>query len=406
MKRQILIVVGALVVVTVLSLWLGGSGKVDRSRLPSTFSTGPEGCKAVYLALQELGLEVSRFRRAYQWLGKHRGTLIAVDPGKMVVRARELSKLKEWIRKGNHLIFFEGTAPLRMPWERDDKEATEERSKGDRVRKRSNFAREFGLTRMNSSVPGRRTVPVVVDGVEGVGEISASKDVHWKEPKPPWKTLVADESGPLVVARKLGAGKVIAFADLTMITNKYVKEDHNLRFLLAMLYAEGRPKEILFDEYHHGHVMAGSLWQYIGASVFLWVLLQCGVGCVLFLYSRRAGLAGRFRSLSPATGRSSLEQVASMAHIFESCRAGSEALNAILRRTLAGISRRRGVPLKSLEDGTFAKKGPRASGELQEVSRLVAECRKSIRAGDTPEKYLALARELMEAHDRIVTRRR
>ncbi len=406
MRRQVLIVVSVLVLVSVLSVLLGRSKDVDRSPIPSTYSAGPQGCKAVYLALQELGLNVSRLRSAYPWLGQRPGTLVVVDPARSAVRERELTKLKEWIRKGNHLVFFEGSTALRMPWEEDPNEKGKETSKAGRSRKRSSFAREFGLDRKSASVPGRRSVPVSVDGVEGLGSINVSKKVHWGKPKDPWNTLVGDESGPLVVTRKLAAGKVTAIADRTMITNKYVNTDHNLRFFLAVLLADGRPKEILFDEYHHGHVLAGSLWKYIGSSVFMWVLLQCGVGCVLFLYSRRARLAGRFRSLSAPIGRSSLEQVASMAHIFESCRAGSAALEAILKRTLGGISRRLGIPLKSLEDGTLARTGPRSGAEWEDLSRLVEDCRKSVSAGDTPEKYLALARRLGEVNQRIVKRRR
>ena len=95
-----------------------------------------------------------------------------------------------------------------------------------------------------------------------------------------------------------------------------------------------------------------------------------------------------------------------MANIFGACKASSVALEAILRRTSVRISRRLGIPLKSLEDGKFAKSGLRSTEEWADFARLLAQCQKAVRIGAPLEESLELARSLTEARNRIFNRRR
>ncbi len=222
MRRQVILVVVLVAAVSIVSLWSAVTKEVDRSPIPSTFSAGPKGCKAVYLTLQDLGIKTSRLRRGYQWLANQRGTLIVVDPGTIRPRPREITKLKEWIKKGNQLVFFEGPGLVPKPWKNYGQE--EEQGPSGRSRKggRTALGAEFGLGLVRSETPQRQVVPVAMEGVRGVERVSFSKGVHWKTPKKAWTILVRDDSGPLVLVRKLGSGKVTAIADRTMISNQYL----------------------------------------------------------------------------------------------------------------------------------------------------------------------------------------
>lgn len=174
--------------------------------------------------------------------------------------------------------------------------------------------------------------------------------------------------------------------------------------MLALLLEQGRPREILFDEYHHGHIATYSFWGYVGSSVFALIFLQVAVGGALFFYSRRARNAGRFRSLSRPAGRSTMEYVNSMAGVFETSRGGYLALEALLRRFLGRVTRTTGAPLKVLDQETLARVIVRGPGGT-DLTDLVQRCRNAASAGDDSDLPVRLARELALAQRGLERRR-
>lgn len=390
-----------LIVAASLLLIIGGILSVLTARtlrrppaFPTTYSAGPEGCKALYLVLKELGLPVERYRRPLKQLKTQSGVLAIIDPRKVPFSGREIKKLKEWIRTGNRLILFQGAESWIY---RTDKEKKWKRRR-PAAGIFNDWGYQFGLeVASKSDEPRRNTVPVALPGVEGLGKISVSSEARWKKPLKEWSILAKDEQGPILVTRKMGKGDVVALSDMTLPTNKFIDKEHNLKLLIALLLEKGRPQAILFDEYHHGRILHGSLMGYIGSSVFLWILAQGFLAAFLIFYTRRARLAGRYHSLSEPVGRSSLEYVQSMANIFASCKAAGPALDAILRRFLLELSRRSGISMKKLEDDSDAGVAVIAKGVSEETGELVAQCRRVVRTNDTPDAALELAQRLAEA---------
>ena len=231
--------------------------------------------------------------------------------------------------------------------------------------------------------------------LRGVKRLSVSNRTRWKNPADKWTTLVRDENGPIIVTGKMGKGEVIAISDASIATNRALPLDQNVRLIPALLLQKGKPATVLFDEYHHGYALAESFWHYTASSVFGWILLQVFVAGVLFLYSRRASHAGRFRSLIQPKGRSSLEYVHSMANVFESSKAGTVALDAILRRFLIQLSRKAGIPLKNL-DKEADEQIRSLVGTKGESSDLIRECREAVREGKATSRTFVLARRLGE----------
>jgi len=396
-ERKLMVVLGLLFFVGVTILVLATRGSPDRSSVPSTYSVHPKGLKALYLTLQELGVPVKRFRRTLSRLGSEQGVLVMVDPRRAPFGSRETKKLKQWIKKGNRLILFQG--PGRKKPKKPDEKAEKKKGRTPWEGRFDPIAHKFGLKIKRTEEAGRETLAVSIPGLEGAGPISVSRIARWSDTPDDWTRLAGDDRGPVLLIKEMGEGSVVALCDPTLPSNRYLKREHNLRLVLALLLNGGKPAAVLFDEYHHGHALSDSLAGYLNSSVFSWIMLQIMVGAALFFYSRRARQSGRYRSLALPKGRSSLEYVDSMAHIFESCKASSVALEAILSRFIGRLSRSSGVSRLRLDDGSIDKIRVRAPAESGDVTGLVRDCRQALAAPDTtegadPDKALALARRL------------
>ncbi|MFC1836198.1 DUF4350 domain-containing protein, partial [Thermodesulfobacteriota bacterium] len=337
---------------------------------------------------------------------------------------REARKLKEWIKEGNRLLIFQGLG-WRSSKEKKEKEKSDD---GPSVFLQGMYnapARHFGLRIRKAAGKPRSIVEVSEPGLAGVESISVSGRARWKRPhkekptekkpivekvaeekpaggKPTeektaddWTFPVVDTKGPIVAVKKLGEGKVIAISDATFAANENLAKADNLKLILALLLSDSSHQQVIFDEYHHGNKDAESTWRYVGATLFLWLLVQLLLGFVLLFYSRRARHAGRYQSLDEPTGRSSLEYVESMANIFDACKASSVALDAILRHFLSRLARRTG--LRRMDDNALKGIGSRFGGKMGDLATLVSDCRQAAVSEAGPDEALRLANRLGRA---------
>jgi hypothetical protein len=393
LKHKVLLL-SCFIALAVVSWIVWGGNSSDPTRLTSsTYSTGPKGAKALYLALEELHVNVKRFRRSSAALDSQRGTLVVYDPKAIPIGTREAKKLKAWVSKGNRLVIIAGRGGLFA--------SRACAGKACNVESPTRALQHFGLSLQKMADISRTKLSATLPEIPEKLEVSAATNPRWKKPGKEWTILAEDDSGPILLTRTIGKGQITALCDPTIFSNQYIRDDQNLRLALAVLLGNGRPTEVLFDEYHHGHVMEDSFWSYVGSSVFAWVLFQTVIGLGLFFYSRRGAYAGRFRSLAPPKGRSSMEYIASMANVLESCKAGPAALEAVLTRFVGQISRRFGVPARNLEQGRLPA-GSAATGPADEAVKLIRECRKAIRSDDDSDASVNLARQLAAARQKII----
>ncbi len=370
---------------------------------PSTFSARPNGYKALFLLLDELNLPVARLRSRYTRLESTNGVLVVLDPHVVPFSMREVKSLKKWIRNGNTLILFHGGPKIRIPpapiWgqQADSKKKPRDNSKQKKQKeaKGSSLAHKLDLVLTRTGKAIRSTVDVSWPKLYEVKKLSVSERTRWKGTGDKWTTVVGDKGGPIIVSLKMGKGEVIAVSDASIASNQALSLDQNVRLIPALLLQNGKPDRVLFDEYHHGYALAKSFWHYVSSSIFGWILLQVLVAGAFLLYSRRASHAGRFRSLTQPTGRSSLEYVHSMANVFESSKAGTVALDAILQRFLSQLSRRAGIPLWNLERDADEQIGS-LFGEPDGSGNVIRECREAVRSGTETSRTFALARRLSE----------
>lgn len=399
-RQKTLLLLAFPLVAMVSALLVGQGSNLELVPSSSSYSAGPAGTKALYLLLQELKLSPSRYRRAFRDLAYLPGTMIVANPQYVEFTRKQGRDLEAWVKKGNRLIVFEAA----RAWSSLPKASYGQYTSfsGRRVRGPAHY---FGLRTKEFPDKPRKTLTASLPGLTEEINISVSCETRWSKPSPAWTVLAKDESGPLLLTKKLGDGQVFACSDPSIISNRYLDREQNLRLALGLVVGKDRRGAISFDEFHHGYRLEESFWSYVGSSVFAWVFFQIAIGFAVFFYSRRAELAGRFRSLAPRGGRSTTEYVDSMSDIFESCKADSAALEAILDRFLGRVSRVLGIPLKSLDRASLSKSAIRLPGGTEDLSALIEKCRRVIRTGETRE-IVAMARELAIQESTLGDRRR
>jgi hypothetical protein len=399
-KLKLLFVLGFVAAAAALAFLRPSRGDMTGRYTPSTYSSGPSGCKALYLLLDELRLPVKRFRQSFLRLPGHHGVLVITGPGMSSFRRREMVRLEQWIKDGNRLILCDGfpRSPSSFGWDEPDKK---ESRRGSETRRSSSPSAYFHLSLNKSSSASRSTLTVPLPGMEGSVCLSASAESRWETAPREWDMLAGDQAGPLMITRALGKGTVTALADPSLISNSELGREQNLRLILALLLAPGRPEEILFDEYHQGHAAERTLLSYFISSGFFGILIQASVGLGLFFFSKRAQLSGRYRPLASPVGRSSLEYVDSMARVYESCKAAPLALDAIRARFLGEVSHRAGIPIKKLRESKPAQVAAWVGDEKGNLAEVLEECRRVIKSAKGTDETLSAARKLALAARRI-----
>jgi hypothetical protein len=399
-RQKTLLLLAFPLVALVSALLVGQGSNLELVPSSSSYSAGRAGTKALYLLLQELKLSPSRYRRAFRDLESFPGTMIVANPQYAEFTPSQGRDLEAWVKKGNRLIIFEAAGAWSI-WPRaSGGQYTSISGRRDR-----GPARYFGLKMKEFPDQPRKTLTASLPGFSGEIGISVSCETRWLKPSSDWTVLAKDDSGPLLLTKKLGDGRIFACSDPSIISNRYLDREQNLRLALGLVAGKEHRREVFFDEFHHGYRLEESFWTYVGSSVFAWLFFQIAIGFAVFFYSRRAEIAGRFRSLSPRGGRSTTEYVDSMANIFESCKADSAALEAILDRFLGRVSRVLGIPLKSLDRASLSRSAVRLPGGTEDLSGLIERCRRVIRTGE-PREIVAMARELAIQESTLDDRRR
>jgi hypothetical protein len=379
-RLKVFFVVLILAIVALLAFSHTETTDCDK-KTASTYSTGKNGTKALYLLLPELKYPVERFEKNLTKL-KEPGIMLSCRPMLRGVMSKEAAAVKGWVEAGNTLVI------ANAPFATDPVCGFRGNIRGlDAV---------FGLT-LESKGSGRSQINAVLPGFLNEFTISVSNAARWKKPRDKWQVIVEDEHGPVVVQRKFVRGKVIAVSDPTIFSNEHILDSQNYLFVLALLTGDKKRKKLFVDEYHHGHVTTETLTQYVNASVFALIFAQLAIGAFLFFYSRRARYAGRFRSLTEPRGRSSVEYVQSMANVLESCNANAAALEAIFNRYLHLLGRKTGIPIKMLKTG----KNIGARGGIEIPAGLIRECKRSLTSETYPEYMLNLAQKMAAARRKL-----
>jgi Domain of unknown function (DUF4350) len=279
----------------------------------SSYSVQPDGAKAAYLVLKELGFDVQRSFEpiAEQRVDSAKTALILASPFE-VPSGRDVRALRLFVERGGTVIAFGSKAGLFLPGVTAEKPER----------------REHQLLTFHPALPG----PLTRDAPE----LSAQERTRPSLDAAYLPVYASDREVGVVTAR-FGDGRVIWCFDDTPIQNSGLQRAANLHFLVNAV-GIGGPRRVLWDEHYHGE--RRSLWSYLAATPLPWAALQLGIMAVV-------AVAGAARRRGPIWSRvaeprtSPLEFIDTMGSLYERAGSSREAIESArtrLRRRLAGAA--------------------------------------------------------------------
>ncbi len=296
---------------------------------PSSFGTGGEGARLLYLAMEELELPVAR--RTTPYVGSDSlggGTLVLLAPSESP-SPLELRALNEWLRGGGTLIY--AARPDDLTLDSLGLALVSLRPVGQSVRDAVRWREPAATPSGHPWAAGTGSVTGFEDGFADTSRVVRAGAT-------PLLLLPGGRFGALTWP--VGKGRVVAFATAEPLRNRAVRQGGAAAlFARAAAAAPGRP--LRFDEYHHGYRSG----QGTGKALLRFLretgpgrgVLQLAVAALalLLLLGRRFGAA---IPPPPARRRSPLEHVEALAGAYRQAGARATARRLIA----AGLTRRLG----------------------------------------------------------------
>lgn len=338
-----------------------GQGAFDPTRDHSSLRTNPWGTKAYRQLLKRCGVDAETWDRPLDELTGRVELLMILDPQRSLSED-EQEGLLDWVRGGGRLVLalygekigrpalacqagscgVEGGPDIRLLLARlglllDARGASEARARVEEASaltadvSRVIIPSAYRLVRAESNKKLRASL--VEHGVEEetVAELEMLEGLEVR-------TDLACDHGLVLVTIGLGKGRVHVLAEVEILANGEVSEADNVVLAANLVFADGAPERVHFDEYHHyvGRTFGAGRAEVDARPVWwtLWALLA-----VAAIYA--VGRGWRFGApvvKADEARRSSADYVRAFADIYSRARAGEAALEmlaASFRRSLA-----------------------------------------------------------------------
>jgi Domain of unknown function (DUF4350) len=368
--RRLLLAGGAVfVAILTVTIVLGGA-TLDASEVPTTYSVGSGGARAIYLLLPSLGYAVDRWVRPPDELtDAARTTLVLADPQGAPTPA-ERDALDTFLAHGGRVVATGPTGAVFLAAHVEDRSIA-----------------TGPWTRATGLVPSAET--------RAAPSITLSPRAYWPDSAPGIPMYAA--TGRTVVAQvPLGTGEAYWWASATPLTNAGLQEPGNLEFVLAELGPPGH-RRVLFDEYFHGArpTLIGSVL----ATPAKWLFVQLGLVAlvVVLTYSRRSGPV-----VMPAVESrlSSLEYVRTMGSLYRRAGAAVVPVQIASRRLRAWVTRRLGLTSGAQTAELEAAIRGHWRVDADTVAATLDACDRALAAGPSlaPRQALAVVRGLDELY--------
>jgi hypothetical protein len=364
----ILVVAGSLMVGLSVAAFLISPGDAAVRVPGSSYSARPDGMKAAFLVLKDLGHAVERSFDPLAELRANPGAtaLVIANPSQSP-SLQDQRALQSFVRSGGSVIAFGRRAAAFLP-------GVGQVAEGEPGR-----VRDFGaslpsaLTRGAPKLSARAVVPPKLDAA--------------------YVPVYGSLESPGVVTARIGAGQIIWCLDHGAVSNDGIARANNVRLLANAAGAPGR-RTIVWDEHYHGE--RRSFWSYVAATPLPWGLGQLAVVALagLAAVSRRRGPL-RSRSAEPRT--SPLEFIDTMASLYERAgvgRAAVESARLTLRRRLAAAS---GLPVAAGDERLASAAAVRPGIDPARTKAALSAAADALRRGTTREQdVVAIVAELQD----------
>lgn len=323
----------------------------------STFNSGDEGTKILLQYLDRLGIEAHTLQDFDELPEQGTIVVVATEPFAKAASAADAGSIRDWVEQGGRLVMV-GPYAAELP-------------RGD-------------LSGSSTTGETRQLEPlfpsIYVQGVERVqvGETRLLLD------DPAWVAHLKDIDGQVLVSRTFGQGEVVWLAGAYPLSNAGLGNADNARLATLLVAAE---QPVYFDEYHHGFVRGGGVWERLGGNgrAALTVALAALAIALVALARRVAPAIERPEPRKVRTGA----YIASLADLYRKAGARAEALATLEEGLRSAVVRRYG------SHAAAEGRDPRSAAAL-ERSRALREA-----GAMTEEQFTSMARELARARQEV-----
>jgi hypothetical protein len=405
----------ALIVLALLGLLLVAAIErvAERGRFVRPFSSygsGPEGTRAFYLLLGELGFSTVRWSQDLARLPRG-ATLLALGSCarglSRPISRYEHADLLRWIERGGVLIvagarnyvprelgvgFSDDSecAAHRVTADEDDTDTEDEAdsSKGEQSAKPAadggRPAPDAGEPAPIASAPAAdehgtlwgvpmgaplEGLPIVPFHDAGRFELERPAEVETLLGVPPAAGAQSTELVPLAIVVQRGQGRVIALAGASLLQNRELADSEGAPLLTRILQRYANTGPLIFDEYHLGLGERRSLMQYLRQSGALPAVLQLLVIVVVALVRAGARFGAVQVPAEPKPG-GTVSFVTALGRLYGKADDRAAAVRLIARAGIARIARHHGIrhlQPDALERELATRAAPRAVAAVQTI---------------------------------------
>jgi len=372
-SRDVMLLAGSTLFVVVVS---AAAALLEPAATPpgtgSTYSAGPRGAKAAFLALKRLGYRVER---SYEPLAD-----LTVDPGgTILVVASPAGPTSEADRKAvqrfldaGGTLLATGAVGSLLP---NLKTATL-RAALDEFAPRE--ATTFHAARHDALTDGVHWISMTPDATAfSVGE--------------PYLALFGEGPTTAVLSATIGAGRAIWWSGSDPLVNASIAKPGHVELLLNALGPAGA-RRVIWSEYYHGH--GRSFWSYLAGTPAPVALAQCALVALVALatFGRRQGPV---RSVASESRTSVLEFVEALAGLYRKAGATAGAVEISLARARRVLSSATGLPAGCTDERIAAASAGRLGLDQDQVHATLRESAEAVGRDDLPPRTaLSLVRRL------------
>ena len=376
-RRDIIALAVVLFALAAVALAVRPAGEGGDDPRVSTFLTGPNGAAALYMLLEELDIPARRLLRT--WSTDSTNDVIVVLAPSQPATPHEVESLRAWIESGGTLVYGAGgsggvAAMLGLQLQRTMPDTLGALAS----------VRWTGVTAFPAG-------HAWTDGIDSIaGFAYAFSDVNGGLQGGAATVLMRTAEGhPTVVTFSLGAGRVIAWSDASVLGNRSLRAAGGELLFVRIAQAVTDGGVLRFDEYHHGFREAKPLRALLAVLTGTGggrALLQGLVACLALLLLAGARFGAPVEEQTERR-RSPIEHMQALAGAYE--RAG--ARSTARRLLLAGMERQLGRRVL----GDSAALPPAALSGTAAGRRLKVEWERGA-AGDLAELAGAVDEFVME----------
>ncbi|HET7217144.1 MAG TPA: DUF4350 domain-containing protein [Vicinamibacterales bacterium] len=332
----------------------------------SSFAAHPDGGRAAYLLLQELGYRVERsFEPLASVRYEPERTVLVIANPSMRPSDQDVRALRGFIERGGIVLVAGSDAPAFLP-------GTPNRPAGRIARQRKHSA----------SLPSPLS-----DGVDQVEMPYAGTPVAGDSPYVPVYGTYAEAA---VLTARFEKGRAIWWAGSAPLVNAGISKPGHLELFLN---AVGPPaaRTIVWDEFYHGH--ARTAWSYLAATPLPYALLQSAglVALALMTFARRRRPI-RAQVVEPRT--SPLEFIDTMGGLYERAHARHAAIVTVRESAKRALVKVLSLPPDASDERVAAAAAERLPADLDAPALLERARRASIDPDLTDDTAVAIVAEL------------